>query len=91
MFGKKKSNWKKPKIKSVKAVKKAEAKRYARTVKCAIENYSRLISTNTKNTSKHWANEMNSFIHAVKQTDDYKENKKKFDKIIAAAKKKSRK
>jgi len=85
MLGRKNS-----KVKSLKAEKKADAKRYAHTVSCAIKNYCGLIESEKSVRGKEFfQNQMEGFISAVKLTDDYKENRKKFDKIIAEAQKKN--
>ena len=83
MFGRKK------KIESLRKQKKEQAKRYAHVVESAVKIYSRDIEEAKKKKSKgvgFHEDRLDCFLRTVRETTEYQENKKKYDKIIERAK-----
>ena len=79
MFGKKK-------VKSLRKQNKEEAKRYEHTVSCAVKNYIHLINNEKSKGGKAiYTGQLDGFLNAVRMTDEYKHNSRRFEKIIKTA------
>ena len=74
---------------------KAAEKRYKRTVEIAVTSYMQKISAaketkGKKSEIKYHQNRLDGFIKAVRETPEYKENPRKYEKLIRKTIKKSK-